>query len=64
MGRVHRHGDEPTVALTHVRDQLRQLLARSDALDEFLLAARIAHALDCAETRLAELAGRASGRGG
>jgi hypothetical protein len=64
MGGLHLRPGERSAALTQLRDQLQQLLARSDALDEFLLAARVAHALDCAEARVAELADSAAGRGG
>lgn len=44
------------MALWHVRDQLIGLLELSDQLDELLLSAQLAHALDFAETRAGSFA--------
>jgi hypothetical protein len=56
MDQASNLGCERLMALWHVRDQLIGLLELSDQLDELLLSAQLAHALDCAETRAGSFA--------
>ncbi|WBH15343.1 hypothetical protein [Sphingomonas radiodurans] len=51
MDAINQH-DQKLATLRIIRDQLKQIIDLSDLSEELLISARLAHALDCVESRV------------